>query len=61
MCLGNPILYRKLGVETMEYDVFFWNVFENYGMPEAYMNYKQFSMNPKEVGSEQRSFAKQNF
>ena len=27
----------------MQYDVFFWNVFENYGMPEAYMNYKRFS------------------
>ncbi|MCL2853417.1 MAG: hypothetical protein FWE20_10380 [Defluviitaleaceae bacterium] len=37
----------------MQYDVFFWNVFENYGMPEAYMNYKQFSrpdMEPERSG-----------
>ena len=27
----------------MQYDVFFWNIFENYGLPEAYMNYKRFS------------------
>jgi len=27
----------------MQYDVLFWNVFETYGMPEAYINYKCFS------------------
>jgi len=27
----------------MKYDSFFWNVFENYGMPEAYVNYRHFS------------------
>ena len=39
------------GDEIMQYDILFWNVFTNCGMPEAYMNYKYFSRTAAEMNS----------
>jgi len=46
---GKDIYISEKGAETMQYDELFWSVFETFGMPEAYINYKYFSQPAAEI------------